>query len=179
MDDENNPVIPGLYYIVNRWGASGGHKQAGKMLGLSTPGILGGGEKVSIGAQWGMPSGDKVLWELVRAPEPRCYYLINRWRGADGKDNRCGRLLGFRGGKYAVLEPLDKGDQVPWELVPATKWNPTTGRPEQWCPSQGGQGIPGCDDPASAAAGGTPYYIVNRFPKCNGHMLDFSKGAVV
>lgn len=177
-----NGPQPGLYYIINRWRASEGEEREGRMLGLRDAGFFTSGDEACLGARWGEEAGNKVVWEIVPtglADAEHCFFLINREGGqTEQTDGRAGRLLGFRRGKYVVLEPVS-GDPIPWQLIPATHFNPTTGLPESWCPSKGRAGSRGSVDPSSSSAGGIPFYLVNRFHKNNGYMLDFDKDSLV
>ena len=71
----------------------------------------------------------------------RLYYIVNRWKTADG-ERRAGRMLGFNG-ENAILEATwgqSGGDKIPWELLPAKEWNPNTGREATWNPLKGSSG---------------------------------------
>ena len=52
-----------LYYIVNRWMAEDGELRAGRMLGFVD-------EEPELNATWATPTGNKVPWDLHRAPAP-------------------------------------------------------------------------------------------------------------
>jgi hypothetical protein len=197
------------FWIVNRWKKLDGESRSGKMLGFNRlKGAL-------LEATWGEGTGPgKVAWELFPAhewdpntgepiaassgassasPRPRSsggtlYYIVNRWRAQD-MESRTGKMLGFNRLKGAFLEATwgkPGGDKVAWELFPADKWDPNTGRTVEegtWNPERGSNGT--AERPEQRQ--GQLFYIVNRWRSEEGGngrldlMLGFNKvkGAIL
>ena len=195
---------PGIVFFVNRWRVQDGERRAGRMLGFGGNSVKleatwsqpGGGKvpwELLPADEWNPNTGQRVergTWNPLRGNQGsaggfehrggKLYYIVNRWRTADG-EHRAGRMLGFSGDN-AILEATwaqPGGDKIPWELFPADEWNPNTGENVgygMWNPLGGYDGSKGEPPPT---LGGQRFYIVNRWKTHDeerraGRMLGFS-----
>lgn len=63
-------------------------------------------------------------------------------------------MLDFAGSDAIISDGWARaaGDKIPWELVPATQWNPNTGEAQAWDPLAGSKGRPAATSTSTSAS---------------------------